>query len=345
MPNRPPACRYASRAKDAVAEVGLGGRRKAGDRAARREARHFAVGHVRRMDDAPALVDVRLRQQPLDRPHAAPRVAIVDFARLLGGMDVDRRIGRREPHDLAELFRRDRAQAVRRDAQRVAVGFRLARQRVEQPLERVRAVHEAALQRRRCDAAEVAVRIENGQQRQSRTRPSWRPRRCATRAPPGPRTACRADRDARSGIRRPTRSPPWPSRRRPARRSLRTRRHRVDRPRRTSPGATSRTCRHAAADGYAGAAGDRALERMRMQVRHRGDDRPGQPLVRGSVRAALDALDAAGVVDDDRDAASPIRRRAARRARTAISSEGWRFHGLALQAFAMRGNRSIVNRA
>ena len=111
-----PGLQIRSAGNDAVAEVGLGRWCEAGDGAARGESRDLAIGHVRRMDDAPSVVDVRLRQQPLDRPHAAPCVAFVDFARLLGGVDVDRRIGRGESHDLAELFRRDGSQAVRRDA-------------------------------------------------------------------------------------------------------------------------------------------------------------------------------------------------------------------------------------
>ena len=53
----------------------------------------------------------------------------------------------------------------------------------------------------------------------------------------------RADRDARSGTRRPPCSPPSPSRHTPAPRSPRTRRRRSGRGTRTSPAATSRTCR------------------------------------------------------------------------------------------------------
>ena len=105
MPMRPPAAMNASRGKRAVAEVRLGRRREARDGAARREPGDFAFRHVRRVNDAPARVDVRLRQQPLDRPHPAPREAVVDLARLLGGVDVDRRVRRRQSHDLAQLLR------------------------------------------------------------------------------------------------------------------------------------------------------------------------------------------------------------------------------------------------
>ena len=151
-------------------------------------------------------------------------------------------------HDLAELLRRDRAQAVRRDAQRVAA--RLA------PCASVRRTASRTCTmlctkrrwpRRGGDAAEVAVRVEDGQQRQPDARRAGGRDDAPRELRRDPRTACRADRDGRSGIRRPTRSPPSPSRRRPARRSPRTRRHRGDRPRRTSPGATSRMYRRDAA--------------------------------------------------------------------------------------------------
>ena len=51
-------------------------RSSARDRPLRRSAarpRDLAIGHVRRVHDAPARVDVRLGQQPLDRAHATPR--------------------------------------------------------------------------------------------------------------------------------------------------------------------------------------------------------------------------------------------------------------------------------
>ena len=80
------------------------------------------------------------------------------------------------------------------------------------------------------------------------------------------------DRDARNGIRRPRCSPPSASRRTPARRSPRTRRRRCDRATRTSRCARSRSCRRRAF-ALPGAPGERALERVRVQVRHARHER------------------------------------------------------------------------
>ena len=45
------------RRKDAVSEIGFGDRAEPGDRAAFRQLPGFAVGHVRRVHQAPALID------------------------------------------------------------------------------------------------------------------------------------------------------------------------------------------------------------------------------------------------------------------------------------------------
>ena len=55
----------------------------------------------------------------------------------------------------------------------------------------------------------------------------------------------------------------------------------------------------------ASAAGDRTLERMRMQIRHRRNDRARQPFIGGGLRPMLDAVDPAGLVDDDCDIRGP----------------------------------------
>ena len=54
------------RGKGAVAEVGLGDRAKARDRAAAGKGDRFGFGHVGGVDQAPALADIGILQQPLD---------------------------------------------------------------------------------------------------------------------------------------------------------------------------------------------------------------------------------------------------------------------------------------
>ena len=61
--------------------------------------------HVRRMDDAPAAVEIRMIEKPFDRPRAEPGDAVGDFADLLGGMDVDRRLLGDQRDDRGELVR------------------------------------------------------------------------------------------------------------------------------------------------------------------------------------------------------------------------------------------------
>ena len=59
MPKRPPCATKSGPRKSAVAEIGLGDRAEAGDRAARGHRRRLGVGHVGRVDQAPARVDRR----------------------------------------------------------------------------------------------------------------------------------------------------------------------------------------------------------------------------------------------------------------------------------------------
>ncbi len=251
----------------------------------------------------------------------------------------DRRTGRGEPDHLVQLLRRHGAQAVRGDAEHEAAGLRAARERVVELLERIGAVHEATLQRRDRLPAEVAVRIEHGQQRHREARGFRR----ADDAPCELRgirvrpavqivmhvmefgdrrvarlrhldVGLRGDRLERVGVdaidRRVHRLAPRPER------VLVLRRRR------------------------AGATGDRALECMRMQVRHRRDDRPLQALARGIAGAALDALDAAGVVDDERDIRGPpvVEQRGRRQQRVHRCRPGMMFRGFARAGLARRRN-------
>ena len=76
--------------EDAVAEIGLGDRAEPGHRAARGEPARLVVGHVRRVDQAPAPVDLGVVEQPFDRPRARPGEAVLDLLHLLGDVHVDR---------------------------------------------------------------------------------------------------------------------------------------------------------------------------------------------------------------------------------------------------------------
>ena len=129
MPKRPPCVEEAARGKHAVAEIGLGDRAKAGDRAARGQAVGLGLGHVGGVDQAPAPVDLGIGEQPFDRPRARPGDAVLDLLHLLGDMDVDRAAaGQRR--NRAELLRRHGAQAVRRDADHRAVELSKPRARL-----------------------------------------------------------------------------------------------------------------------------------------------------------------------------------------------------------------------
>lgn len=68
-PYRPPSSRNSSAGKGAIAEIGFG------DRAEPAIAPRFAglaVGHVGGVDQAPAVVDIGIVEQPFDRPGAGP---------------------------------------------------------------------------------------------------------------------------------------------------------------------------------------------------------------------------------------------------------------------------------
>jgi len=67
-----------------------------------------------RMDKAPALIDYRMFEQPLDRPLARPGDALLDFLDLFGGVDVNRP-GFGQWRDGRKFVWRHGPQAVRRD--------------------------------------------------------------------------------------------------------------------------------------------------------------------------------------------------------------------------------------
>ena len=121
------------------------------------------------MDQAPALIDRRMFEQPLDRPPARPGDAFLDFPGLFGGVDMDRpAFGQR--HDGRQFVRRHGAQAVRSDTD---IG---SRQRADGELcgsnqfgELVDRTDEAALAGMWRRAAKGTVRVETRQQRKSDT--------------------------------------------------------------------------------------------------------------------------------------------------------------------------------
>ena len=119
-PEPPAGLEKRGQIEQTVAEIGLGGRAKTGDRAASCEARRLVVVHVGGVDQAPAGSDRSDLEQMGDRASAAPFEALAHLARLLGDVDVDRR-GRVEPVDqgdhLLERRVRHRAQRMRRDAE------------------------------------------------------------------------------------------------------------------------------------------------------------------------------------------------------------------------------------
>ena len=101
--------------EDAVTEIGLGRLAQSRDGSACRKALRFRRIDVRRMHQAPAMIDRRMIQQPVDRPCTAPGNAVDHLLLLLGDMDVNwpaTRIGDR----CVEFLRRNRAQRMRCEA-------------------------------------------------------------------------------------------------------------------------------------------------------------------------------------------------------------------------------------
>ena len=116
------------------------------------------------MDQAPAPIDGRMFEQPLNRPPARPGDAFLDFPDLFGGVDMNRpALGERR--DGRQFVRRHGAQAVRGDTDigpgQIADGDFC---RGHQPGELVDRADEPALAGMRCGSAEGAVRVEARQQ-------------------------------------------------------------------------------------------------------------------------------------------------------------------------------------
>src|SRR5581483_9740550 len=88
----------------------------AGDGAGCSERRSLIRRHVCCMDQAPAITDVVMVEQPLHWALAGPRQAVLDLLDLLGRVNVEWTAVCQQKQ-LAQLTHRDRAQAVRCDAE------------------------------------------------------------------------------------------------------------------------------------------------------------------------------------------------------------------------------------
>ena len=154
--------------KSAVAEIGLGDRAKAGDRAARGKAVGLGLGHVGRVDQAPAPVDLGVGEQPFDRPRARPGEAVLDLLHLLGDVDVDRAVAGQRDDRAPALPASPRAGcAARRRPPRRQVLRPRARLASSSRAKRSTIVDEAPLALVRRGAAEARMRVEDRQQRQA----------------------------------------------------------------------------------------------------------------------------------------------------------------------------------
>ena len=78
--------------QEAVAEVRLGRRARADARAGGREQVELVAVGVRRVDDGRARAEAAARVEQLDRAQAVLGEALLDLARLLVGVDVQRQL-------------------------------------------------------------------------------------------------------------------------------------------------------------------------------------------------------------------------------------------------------------
>ena len=159
--------------KQAIAQVGFGGRADAGDGAAAGQALTLIGGHVRGVNQAEAGIQADVVQQPGDGWGSEAGLTGADLGRLLGSVDVHRG-ARIDALDVREDRRKlvgcDGAQGVRRDPQAQRHSGRasgqVGRKVVVEPQEAVDIVDEASLALRRWGAAKAAVCIEDGQERE-----------------------------------------------------------------------------------------------------------------------------------------------------------------------------------
>ncbi len=101
--------------KQSIAQVGLGNRAKADNRQTVRQPIGLGIAQVRRVDQAPARIDIGVVQQPFDRATPTPGDAVIDFTQLLGNVNVNRAAGG-EREDQGQFIRGHGSQAMWRDA-------------------------------------------------------------------------------------------------------------------------------------------------------------------------------------------------------------------------------------
>jgi hypothetical protein len=137
-------------------------------RAPLRERRRLGCIDVRGVHDAPARIDVEAIEQPLHRARAVRAHAVVDFGRLLGDVDMHGRIVGHAVEQRTQAVLGHRAQRMRRDAvAQPAMLGRDATHRVEQFEQAVRRVDEAALVVARRLVAEAGELVGHRQHRDS----------------------------------------------------------------------------------------------------------------------------------------------------------------------------------
>ncbi len=192
--------------QEAVAEVGLGGRAGTDGGARLRQQVELGGRDVRRVHDGRALAEHAARGEVLERAQAELLERLLDLARLLARVDVERKAGRGGVRgDRDQPLARHRPQRVRR----VADGHeRIARHRGGEALD-AREVGLDASDRRSAAARAWArarprrARTPPSAARCARRRPA-RPRARRARARSAPRRARRRAGGGRSGTRRPS---------------------------------------------------------------------------------------------------------------------------------------------
>ena len=150
-----------------ITEVGFGGGTDAGHGSAASRARIFLGRHMRGMNQAPARIDGRMLEQPLHGALATPGQAVVHLLGLLGDMDVHRRLGQHGVQACErglEAVRRHGAQRMRSQAQGCLLRPGHGLQLLQQGEHVVRAANDAGLILARRQAPEAAGLIEHGQQ-------------------------------------------------------------------------------------------------------------------------------------------------------------------------------------